>query len=93
MSSEARDYQRESELRRKYSMGLRDYEVMLSDQNYRCAICQRHIDAVGKLYIDHDHRTNRVRALLCQGCNFGLGFFKDNPRLLAAALVYLEDYS
>jgi hypothetical protein len=43
-----------------------------------------------RLCVDHDHKTNKVRALLCDGCNKGLGAFSDSPALLRKAADYLE---
>lgn len=40
--------------------------------------------------IDHDHKTGKVRGILCQGCNLGLGGFRDNPGYLLSALSYLN---
>jgi hypothetical protein len=54
---------------------------------FGCAIC----GTKGvKLHIDHCHMTNHVRGLLCHNCNTGLGLFKDDVRLLAAAIAYLD---
>jgi hypothetical protein len=39
--------------------------------------------------VDHDHKTGRVRALLCGGCNKGIGLLKDNPVIIEKALEYL----
>lgn len=61
---------------------------MMADQNYACAICGESIR--GRAHVDHNHKTDEVRGLLCFLCNAGLGMFKDNIRLLAAAIVYLE---
>jgi hypothetical protein len=73
------------------------FYAMLDEQNGRCRICGQSIegtDEKGKLlaHIDHDHDTGRVRGLLCQGCNTGLGMFKDSIRNLASAIVYLEEF-
>lgn len=58
-------------------------------QNGRCPICQR----IKKLVVDHEHGTGRIRALLCNRCNVGLGQFKDDLQLLKAAVKYLEAHS
>lgn len=40
--------------------------------------------------IDHGHILGEFRGFLCNGCNSGLGFFRDSPTLLRAAAEYLE---
>lgn len=52
----------------KYGLTLDQYDSMLMSQRNRCAICHRP-PAARPLEIDHDHRTGRVRGLLCWYCN------------------------
>ena len=83
---------RKQDLRGNYNMSLEDYDELLSKQNGVCAICGRvdsGIDSRPKLYVDHNHSTLKVRGLLCASCNYGLGYFKDNPDLLLKAYEYL----
>jgi len=43
----------------------------------------------GPVVMDHNHKTGKFRGLLCHQCNVGIGFFKDEPKLLLAAINYL----
>lgn len=75
---------RRSALARKYGLSEKQYDDLFARQNGRCAICGE----AKKLVVDHCHSTGRVRALLCDDCNRGLGCFKDDPvRLQKAAEV------
>ncbi|MGD1047602.1 MAG: endonuclease VII domain-containing protein [Candidatus Krumholzibacteriaceae bacterium] len=76
------------ELKRKYGKDC-DYERMRRDQNGACKICGYTPPPAAVLHVDHDHTTGRIRGLLCTNCNRGLGGFKDDPRLLQAAIDYL----
>lgn len=77
---------RDNRLKRKYGIGLEDYEAMFASQSGACKICK---SAEEDLVVDHCHETGIVRGLLCNSCNWGLGNFKDNPDLLDAAKDYL----
>ena len=66
-----------------------DYAAMLSAQGGVCAICKNPCKSGRRLAIDHDHSTGKVRALLCGGCNTGLGGFRENPASLVAAAEYV----
>lgn len=82
------DLYRDSKLRTTFGIGLSDYNDMLSQQNGRCAICKR-LPGKRRLGVDHDHKTGKVRGLLCGPCNVILGFVDDNPEALLDAMFYL----
>jgi len=78
---------------RKYGITLEDYNIMFLKQEGKCAICGTHQrDLKGKLNMDHDHITDKVRGLLCRKCNWGLGQFNDRASLLEKAIIYLDKY-
>lgn len=79
-----------SHLRRAYGIDMDDYDRMLEAQGGVCAICAGQCRIKTRLAVDHCHTTNRIRGLLCDDCNNGVGRFKDNPELLRAAAAYLE---
>lgn len=95
-------YIRLSNLKVKYNLTEEQYNMLLESQDYRCAICQKFVgddDDAYKLSVDHDHECcpgdrvmcggTCIRGLLCNPCNRGLGYFKDNVGRLDAAIRYL----
>lgn len=56
-----------------------------------CAICGSP-PAHDALAIDHDHETGKVRALLCDNCNFMIGLARESSALLEIAATYLESH-
>jgi hypothetical protein len=72
----------------RYGITPAVYEAMLQRQGGVCAICGE-LSKRGRLCIDHDPRTGRVRGLLCRKCNLGIGHFEDNADFLAQAIEYL----
>lgn len=73
-----------------YDITIEQHEVLKQEQNNLCAICGNAPKTNKRLAIDHDHTTGKVRGLLCDKCNCGLGLFKDSTELLLRAIKYLE---
>lgn len=73
-----------------YGVTPEQYDALLLAQDNRCAICRTDTPGGrGTWCVDHCHDTERVRGLLCNGCNTGLGQFQDDPDRLKAAAEYL----
>lgn len=84
------DKNRQCRLKAEYGITAAQYDEMLEKQNFKCAVCLKSTDEFPeRLAIDHCHKTNKIRGLLCSGCNFGLGNFKDSIFLLEQAIKYL----
>lgn len=67
---------------------------MLSEQNGVCAICETLPDNIPehwdqKLCVDHCHSTGKVRALLCNDCNY-IVRKEHTPTRLEQAAEYLR---
>jgi len=78
---------------REYLYGIKpaEFDALLDSQGGRCAICRTETaGGKGGWHVDHDHATGRIRGLLCHGCNIALGYFRDDPDRLRAAMAYLE---
>jgi len=85
---------REWQYKTKFGITIHDYDVMLANQDHSCAVCERpQSDFKRKFSIDHDHKTGKVRALLCDNCNHALGMVNDSPILLQKLISYLENYN
>lgn len=75
-------------IKQRYSLSEQDYRKLISTQNGLCAICEKSENS--KLHVDHCHKTNKVRGLLCGKCNRALGLMKDNIEFLGKAIEYLQ---
>lgn len=73
----------------KYGLSPQQYDAVLLNQGGVCAICGL-LRGIKRLAVDHDHKTNKVRGLLCQFCNTALGKFLDDVEILKKAILYLE---
>lgn len=59
----------------------------------KCEICGASETERRALSVDHCHKTNMFRGILCDSCNRGLGYFKDNTKLLLKAADYLGKFN
>lgn len=81
---------RNGRLKREYNITIAQYDTMHLYQGGVCAICGLANQRGQRLAVDHDHKTSKVRGLLCDLCNRGLGLFGDNQTRLLKALLYLR---
>lgn len=75
---------------RNYGITYEQYLERYNSQGGICPICKifRLV-----LSVDHDHKTNKIRGLVCNKCNTGMGHLKDNIKNLKNAIIYLEKYT
>lgn len=92
-------YKRNHHRRKSYGLSPEAYNKMAQRQNNRCALCGQLETSkdfrTGKartLSVDHNHKTNKIRQLLCHRCNLGLGMFKDDIDLLQKVVKYLKKH-
>ena len=81
---------RKKGLKKRYDLTLEDYDRMFEGQNGVCAVCNSINFDGHRLYVDHNHKTGKVRGLVCRDCNFFLGHLEKNYSLLFRALKYLK---
>lgn len=81
-------------MKANYGLTVEQYEALSAAQDDKCRLCGNHASANrhGLLYVDHDHATGKVRALLCPNCNAAVGLFRDDASLMRAAANYVEEF-
>jgi len=75
------------ELQLKYGITTPERNKLKESQHHKCGICNEPLTE--KPHVDHCHTTGKIRGILCQNCNIGLGSFKDNIKALNNAINYL----
>src|SRR6202789_3067996 len=68
-------------------------DEMLEAQEGKCKICETTItfSIRNGACVDHDHKTNRLRAILCNKCNVAMAAI-DNDDWLEKAIIYRDSY-
>ena len=84
-----RDYKNRRGTWKRYGIDPDEAEKMLLTSDGYCQICKREYTLRGGV-IDHNHKTGKVRGVLCDRCNVGLGMFLDDHKLLELAVEYLK---
>lgn len=92
-----KDFYRDRQLRKNFGISLEEYNGILESQNGACALCGKAETRKRKglllpLFVDHDHETSKNRGLLCITCNYGIGAFCDDPKLIAKAAAYVTKW-
>ena len=89
-------YTRQYDLMKSYSITVEEYNKMLEKQNGRCKICNNIPDITKRkkyLCVDHNHITNKIRGLLCDKCNRGIGLLNEDLSIIKNALNYLQEHN
>jgi hypothetical protein len=90
---------RNRQLKQNFGIDLNEYNEILKKQKYVCAICNQPETracntkgATQELAVDHCHKTQKIRGLLCCNCNTGIGLLKESKSVLENAINYLEKH-
>lgn len=87
-------YLRKYRLKIMYGLTPDDWNALYEEQGGCCAICGIHQSSLNQtLSIDHDHKTNKVRSLLCVSCNSALGMVKENKLILFQMISYIDEHA
>lgn len=93
-AGKGREYDRNRGLIFRYGIDIETYNKILKNQDFKCAICKVATpdDDNYHFQVDHCHKTNEIRGLLCGSCNKMLGLSKDSASSLRAGALYLERF-
>ena len=92
-----KEKRRHQMLLRNFKLSLEQFNAMAISQNHLCAICKKpqckfdkKSKKVRSLAVDHNHKTGKIRELLCTSCNTAIGLFEENSDLIQEAINYLR---
>jgi hypothetical protein len=72
-----------------YGITEQEYNAALERQGGLCGICKERC----RLVVDHCHDTDKFRGLLCNSCNVAIGYLRNDPERLSAAIEYLQNFN
>lgn len=79
------------DFKRKFGITVHDKDAIFIAQGCKCAICGSETSKSNRDFaLDHDHKTGKIRGVLCHQCNVGLGNFEDSLSFLQKAINYLK---
>lgn len=83
-------------LKKAFNLTIEDYNNLLKNQGNKCAICKTKFKKlteqnIDRLCIDHNHKTEQIRGLLCTQCNLAIGNLKEKIQYFKNAIKYLQE--
>lgn len=89
------DLHHKKSLLKKWGLTVEQYIEMHTTQRGRCGNPGCHIVLnlqSRSTHIDHDHKTGKIRSLLCSSCNTALGMMKESKTAISGLLDYIDKY-
>lgn len=88
---ENKDRLKHLNLIRRYRISLDEYQSMYDKQNGLCEVCCTSSERL--LAVDHNHKTGRIRGLLCSQCNLAIGNSKEDVKILKNMIKYINKHN
>lgn len=79
-------------LKRVWNLEPEDVARMFEAQGGACACCHEKLKLDKQTHLDHDHKTGKIRELLCHHCNIALGGARDSIETLQRLIDYLRKH-
>lgn len=77
---------------KKYGITTKEVTKLTELQDNRCAVCENIFKNTRNINVDHNHKTGKIREILCIKCNTMLGLADDNIEILEKAIKYLKKH-
>lgn len=90
---ESLEKRRARALLKSYGLTLEEYNKLLEWQLNGCAICRLPCNSDDQLCVDHNHKTGKVRALLCRKCNLLVGNCREDEDIIWNLLDYIKEHN
>ena len=90
---ELKEYRTQYYIKKLYGLSHEGWLKLYKNQDGRCAICKKLFEKPSDACVDHNHKTDEVRGLLCKNCNFGLGYFNDDLEIVKEAINYTSHFN
>jgi Autographiviridae endonuclease VII len=89
----SRGYTINYQLQKNFRISINDYNTKLAEQGHKCMICGlAQGQSRRRLPVDHNHKTGKIRGILCHSCNSALGFVHEDINILYKMIEYLRYY-
>ena len=82
--------QRLQQISRTYNVDLESAEKLLNID--KCSICETYVEGQNQ-HVDHCHKTGKVRGILCNNCNRGIGYFNEDIERIKQSIKYLNKHN
>lgn len=80
--------------KKRYGIDTTQMMEMVAKQDEKCSICENQLILHSRKYgIDHNHKTGKLRSILCNNCNLLLGAAHDDIEILNKAINYLSKWN
>ncbi len=84
------DEYRNWHLKKKYGITLEQKNQMVIDQQGLCGCCHKPLGINTRfICVDHSHKTDIIRKIICKNCNTVLGVMNEDPQMF----LYLHEYA
>ena len=80
---------RRKHLKNTYDLTVEQFNQMYTNQNGCCVVCETP-SGTKYLCVDHDHKTGKIRGLLCTFCNNLAGYIEKHPERIEQIKSYLR---